>query len=246
MLEKEDLMHVARREVVVGGVQVDVAQEVWQATLKEVESGWLEGPLNADQVKDRVGPLWTPSRRFGIVQGQKVRNIDDLSEFSVNQCYGPGEKLELGGVDEVVSLAAARMRVRGGCGDRVQVELSSGMVLEGPKAEEFRGSGLRLSGRCLDLKSAYKQVVLAPTDGSNAVIAVLDPDDGEVKYFISCVLPFGATGAVMAFNRAASSFNCSPHSINCNSIRVQFYFELFIKPQNLVINNLYKSLIEKQ
>ena len=35
------------------------------------------------------------------------------------------------------------------------------------------------------------------------MIAVLDLSDNIVKYFISCVIPFGATGAVMAFNRAA-------------------------------------------
>ena len=132
-----------------------------------------------------------------------MRNIDDLSEFSVNQCYGPGEKLDLGGVDEVVSLAAAWMRVHGWRGERARVELPSGMVLEGPKAKEFRGADLKLSGRCLDLKSAYKQLALAPKERSNAVIAVLNPSDSKIKYFISCVLPFGATGAVMAFNRAA-------------------------------------------
>ena len=65
--------------------------------------------------------MWTPSRRFGIAQGHKVRNIDDLSEFSINQCYGPGEKLDLGGIDEVVSLAAAWMRVHGSQDERVRV-----------------------------------------------------------------------------------------------------------------------------
>lgn len=34
-------------------------------------------------------------------------------------------------------------------------------------------------------------------------MAVLEPRDGEVRYFISYVLLFGATGSVMAFNRAA-------------------------------------------
>lgn len=62
---------------------------------------------------------------------------------------------------------------------------------------------MALSGRCLDLKSAYKQSALAPSDRSNAVIAVLDPKDEAVKFFVSCALPFRATGAVMAFNRAA-------------------------------------------
>ena len=190
MLDKEDLWkgaksaqqevrnkvtHVARRRVDVAGEAVDIAEEVWEATLKEVKFGWLEGPLEVSQVNERVGPSWTPSRRFGIVQGSKVRNIDDLSEFSINQRYGPGEKLDLGGVDEVVSLTAAWMKVGGGDQDQVRVQLSSGLVLEGEKAPEFRGVLLKLQGRCLDLKSAYKQLALSPSDRSNAVIAVLDP-----------------------------------------------------------------------
>lgn len=65
-----------------------MAQEVWDATMKEVEEGWLMGPLQADQVTEVVGPLWTPSRRFGIVQGSKVRHIDDPSEFAVNPMAG--------------------------------------------------------------------------------------------------------------------------------------------------------------
>ena len=100
--------------------------------------------------------MWTPSRRFGIAQGHKVRNIDDLSEFSINQCYGPGEKLDLGGVDEVVSLAAAWMRVGGQTGHLARPQFSSGMVFEAPKAEELRFQHLSLSGRRLDFKSAFK------------------------------------------------------------------------------------------
>ena len=105
--------HMEGRRSTLAGEEVEVAQEVWKATMNEVEKGWLKGPLSAEQVNVEVGPLWTCSRRFGIVQGEKVRNIDDLSEFAVNQSYGPGEKLDLGGVDEVVSLAASWMTTFG-------------------------------------------------------------------------------------------------------------------------------------
>ena len=84
--------HMQGRQASVAGSQVSVAHEVWEATLKEAERVWLSGPFTAGQVTEEVGPLSTPSRRFGIVQGAKVRNIDDLSEFAVNQCYGPGMK----------------------------------------------------------------------------------------------------------------------------------------------------------
>lgn len=170
--------HMMPRVVRVGEDDVDVCRQVWSSTLSEVEKGWLKGPLSADQVSEEVGPLWTPSRRFGIVQGGKIRNIDDLSEFAVNQTYGTPEKLDLGGVDEVVALASAWTKK---LGDRC------------PK----------LVGRCLDLKSAYKQLPLSRKDRPNAVLAVLEPETQQVMFFISGVLPFGATGAVMAFNRTA-------------------------------------------
>jgi len=61
----------------------------------------------------------------------------------------------------------------------------------------------KLRGGCLDLKSAYKQIYLNKADKQNAVLTVLDPKEDEVRFFISNVLPFGATGSVMAFNRVA-------------------------------------------
>ena len=141
--------------------------------------------------------------------GGKVRNIDDLSEFSVNQCYGTCEKLDLGGVDEVVSLASAWIRIAGGSSDIVEVELSDGEVLTGRKCKEFAGRSLELSGRCMDLKAAYKQLALKPTDRPNAVLAVLQPSSGNVKFFQSFVLPFGATGAVMTSCRSFSCYQLS-------------------------------------
>lgn len=218
MLDREDLRgaksaqqevaskvpkHMAGRRVTLGGEEVEVAQEVWEATVKEVEKGWLKGPLSGEQVSVEVGPLRTPSRRFGIAQGEKVRNIDDLSEFAVNQSYSPGARLDLGGVDEVVSLAASWMKTYGNSPGLVQVELSSGMVLTGKKHPQFEDKELKLSGRCLDLKAAYKQLALAPADRGCAVIAALDPVGDGVKYFVSHVLPFGATGSVLAFNRVS-------------------------------------------
>ena len=59
--------HMAKREVQVDGRPVDVAQEVWASTISEVEKGWLQGPMSAEQVGAVVGNLWTPSRRFGIL-----------------------------------------------------------------------------------------------------------------------------------------------------------------------------------
>ena len=174
--------HMNPKPVTLKGKEVNIAEEVWQTTMREVERGWLEGPLTAEQVSSRVGPLWTPSRRFGIVQGNKVRNIDDLSEFSVNQAYGTPEKLDLGGVDEVVAMAAAWAKMAEQTG---------------------HAEGVQLVGRCLDLKSAYKQIPLHDGDRAHAILSVFEPSSQQVRFFGSLVLPFGATGAVMSFNRVA-------------------------------------------
>ena len=40
-------------------------------------------------------------------------------------------------------------------------------------------------------------------DGWVSIVAVLNPDSGEVSYFEAVALPFGAVSAVTGFNRAA-------------------------------------------
>ena len=196
-------LHMRSGQVQVESGMIDIAASVWESTMGEAQKGWLDGPLESGEVDSKVGKLWTPSRRFGIVQAGKVRNIDDMSEFAVNLAYGTPEKLDLGGLDEVVGLAALWSKACQPDG-WVKTQLSDGTWMQGPLHQDFRiGSRLRLPGRCLDLKSAYKQVPLCPMDQANAVLAVWDPHQGRVRYFISKVLPFGATGAVMGFNRIA-------------------------------------------
>ena len=157
------------------------------------------------------------------MQGSKIRNIDDLSEFAVNQAYGTPEKLDLGGVDEVVALASQWLKA---ARTDVEITLSSGQVLRGRLRPELKEEDAReLVGRCLDLKSAYKQVALRPSDQANAVLSVYDPDSDCVKFFLSKVLPFGATGAVMGFNRAARAIRDILQSLF--SLPVVNYFDDF-------------------
>ncbi len=69
--------------------------EVWNKTLDEVSSGWLEGPLEAEAV-----PLDSCiSRRFGLQQKHKIRLIDDYSASSVNSSVGVEETPVLHTVD---------------------------------------------------------------------------------------------------------------------------------------------------
>ena len=53
---------------------------MWQKTLSELDRGWLLGPFEPEEVPDG----YTLSRRFGVVQGQKVRCVDDFTRSSVN------------------------------------------------------------------------------------------------------------------------------------------------------------------
>ncbi|CAK9024126.1 Uncharacterized protein SCF082_LOCUS16483, partial [Durusdinium trenchii] len=58
------------------GMDDEVALTVWEQTLQEVDDGVLEGPMPLHTVPDHL-PL---SRRFGVKQGSKIRNIDDFSQ----------------------------------------------------------------------------------------------------------------------------------------------------------------------
>ena len=83
-----------------------------------------------------MGPLRAPSRRFGVVQGGKVRPIDDFSEFWVNETVSLTDKLDLGGVDELAALAREWSRAVGTDGT-VTVRSKGGPDLRGPQS----GSG---------------------------------------------------------------------------------------------------------
>jgi hypothetical protein len=74
-------------------------EAVYLATEEEVQKGWLLGPYSAEQLCEKVGRLWVPSRRFGVVQGGKVRPIDDFSVYGINEAVSSSDKLDLGGLD---------------------------------------------------------------------------------------------------------------------------------------------------
>lgn len=170
----------------------EVRQAVWDTTLGEVERGWLQGPLTEQQVRQRLGPLFVASKRFGLEQSDKIRQIDNLSESLVNAAFGASYKLDLDGVDGISVLA--RTFVEATTNDRVvRVQMRDGSWKVGKLHESLSVSGARnLAGRTLDLDSAYKQVLVAKSSLWCNVLAVDDPY-GERCLFTSQVLPFGAT-----------------------------------------------------
>ena len=179
-----------------------VLQDVWEVTLKEAEAGWLEGPLSESQVADKLGPLFVASPRFGLVQSDKVRPIDDMSVSMVNSAFAAQYKLDLEGVDGISVMA--RTFVEAVQEDRsVSIELSDGSKLVGVLHDSFSiDDARRVCGRTLDLEAAYKQMLVRESSLWASVLLVPSPG-GEKHYFISRVLPFGASAAVYAFNRIA-------------------------------------------
>ena len=63
----------------------DVARQVYDLTVNpeygEPAMGWAAGPFSEAEMSERLGhDLWVPCRMLGATQGDKVRQIDDLSE----------------------------------------------------------------------------------------------------------------------------------------------------------------------
>eukprot|EP00973_Karenia_brevis_P042804 5925375-Karenia_brevis.AAC.1 len=77
--------------------------------MDEVGRGLLAGPFGVDHLVNILGPRWVGARRFGIKQGQKVRAIDDFSEFLINSTFGSHEKVKINSLDHVIQTARAFM-----------------------------------------------------------------------------------------------------------------------------------------
>ena len=166
-----------------------------------MEKGWLRGPFKENELAEMLGPLFVVSRRFGIWQNDKIRLIDDLSESLVNLSFGCGAKVNLGGADEVALLARALVAMVGD--DRtVSVKLNDGSTLAGILHSSLTVVQAKtLVGRTLDLEGAYKQLLVAESSLWASVIQVLNADTGEYEWYVCEVLPFGASAAVLGFNR---------------------------------------------
>ena len=153
----------------------DIARAVWDQSLGEVERGELEGPFSLDQVP----PEFTLSRRFGVVQNDKVRCVDDFSWSGVNSASQPQESPKPHTLDVVAGMVCSVMD-------------------KGPYSDSW-------VARSFDLKSAYKQCAVHPTSKKFSHIVVGDPNTSTLKAFRSKALPFGSVKSVHAFLRVSHS-----------------------------------------
>ena len=189
--------------------------ELWEQSLQEVQSGWLDGPFyEEDEVSQRVNTEhWICTRRFPLKQPNKVRLIDDGLESGLNSAYSCYNKLTLMDMDAVVSLANTVLRAFSS-EDGFSIMLSTGQVLSGRVHQGWQGDSTLL-GRTLDLKSAYKQLAVNPEQGFVRVMVAYDPIRSKRAFFIFNALPFGATGSVYSFNRVAKSLWHIMVSLGC-------------------------------
>lgn len=178
-------------------------KDVWDATMIEAEEkGWLEGPLRWDELERRFPEGWAPVRRFGIVQSGKVRVIDDFSENETDLAYASQEKLDLRALDHLAWCAAfmaSCIHVKG----VAELRLQDGTFLSGPVHPDWFRVQPKLVTKTVDLKSAYKQLPLHPLERKRSVITAKSPVDNCTYGFVNHVLPFGASSAVLAFNRVS-------------------------------------------
>ena len=84
-------------------------EALWMATMKEVEEGFATGPYLQSELPE--GVLASP--RFGLLQKNKLRPIDNFSASSVNQCTGLPEKLRVQAVDEAAALVKHWAKTKG-------------------------------------------------------------------------------------------------------------------------------------
>lgn len=151
-------------------------EQVWLQTMEEVSHGWLQGPMEFEQV-----PLEAPiTRRFGLSQKDKLRLIDDFSESNINSAVSVFESPVLHTVDTAAAMICSWMT-----------------------AAAVSNTDSSLVARTFDLKSAYQQIALCESGKKFAHIAVYCPHLQRAQFFKSLVLPFGAVRSVHSFLRVA-------------------------------------------
>ena len=157
------LMRKSHREIACSSGDATVDETVRKQTLEEVDAGWFEGPLALQSV-----PTTSPiSRRFGLVQKEKVRLIDDFSAAGVNSCVNVFESPSLRTIVVVAAMLA---------------------YWNGETNKVGNSAGLRI--RTFDLSSAYRQLALSSKGRESAYIAVYDPYKLAGRSALGLYVPF--------------------------------------------------------
>ena len=161
-----------------GDASVDEA--TLQETHLEVEKGWAEGPFTLSQLEKGS----TVAHRFPLVQGEKIRMIEDYTVCSVNDTTTVHSKVDLHMVDTFC-----------GAVKEFFTNCPAVMMQHGLEAKTY------------DLKSAYRQVPVRSDHLKHSYFCVYDHKAGGPKIFRLKTLPFGAVHSVYSFLRLAKAIH---------------------------------------
>ena len=213
-------------------------RDLHDASIAEVEKGHLFGPMTEEQISNALGDTsWIFSPRFAVYQGEerKVRPIDDCRRSGLNTAYTVNFKLELLDVDSLACLLAAISEAT--ASGSFESVLADGSIIGCPVSAAVAHD--EWMGRTLDLSRAYKQLAI---DQKSRKLSVVGYQlEGEWKYFLNHVLPFGATSSVYSFNRVSKSL----HFILCKllfSLSTCFYDDFPTVSPKASASTLSKSL----
>ena len=167
------LNHSVKAQVSAMGIN-DVTRSAWEATKEEIEKGWLW--VDTDRSMDGK----VVAKRFGLVQKNKTRVIDDFSICGLNAACGLKEKFRIHAIDELAAYLSWVFTVSSGANKELDVV-----------------------GKTFDLKSAYRQFGLSKQDVELVRVLVLDTDSGQPRLLNMRTLRFGAVGSVGGFLRVS-------------------------------------------
>lgn len=154
-----------------------VDEGVLRATQKEKELDLLHGPVDVSTIPSGA----TLTRRFGVMQKDKVRPIDDYKASLVNSAVTQVEVVTLHGIDHIACLCASLMA-----------------------SAQRNGTQMQLVSKCWDLAAAYKQIPLSDDAyETDSYIVIFNPSTGGPEVYRQAVLPFGSIASVTAFLRCA-------------------------------------------
>lgn len=153
-------------------------------------------------------------RRFGVIQGEKCRQIDDFSRFFVNGCTTVDEHVDLDGVDQIVNIGKAWIDLIEDAKQNkgaFQARWEDGSVTKHWCHKAFTDHPTQIQGSAIDLEEAYKQCPVELTQSRYGIFAIKNPGTKEVHFFFARALPFGAKSCVHGFNRASRVLNSLLH-----------------------------------
>ena len=162
------------------------AAEIWKQTQEEVEKGFTEPLVTAEDLNRRFGfGKWRPIHRFIVRQSDgKARLIDDGKRGGQNQWATLEETIYTIGIDTVPAMIK---------------------MLIDKTAKLYDGMGLpewfHLQLGTDDLPDAFRGCPINPAQQSAAVVAVWSPQKHQWMFGVMKGCPYGLGSVVVTFNR---------------------------------------------